>query len=89
MRGRRSRSQCRARENSSAAPSEVDDDDFASLAVPGAGGASGDKGKRRRPLGGVLGSKLLRRSQTTGDMDAPQPKARVSARQEGNARYHR
>ena len=86
MRGRRSRSQSRARDVSSAAPSEADDDeDVSSPAMRGAGGASG--GKRRRPRGGVLGSKLLRRSQTTGDMDAPQPKARASVRQDSSARY--
>lgn len=85
MRGRRSRSQSRARDVSSAAPSEAEDDDDVSSPMRGAGGAS--LGKKRFPRGGVLGSKLLRRSQTTGDMDAPQPKARVSVRQDRSARY--
>eukprot|EP00903_Cladosiphon_okamuranus_P008377 g8055.t1 len=88
-RRRRSRSQSRARDLSSAAPSEVDDDDDASSsAMRGAGGAS--VGEKRRPKGGVVGSKTLRRSQTTGDMYTPQRKQRVSVipvRDDGSARY--
>ncbi|CAN0385756.1 unnamed protein product, partial [Ectocarpus fasciculatus] len=58
--GRRSRSHSRTR--------YADEDDGASSAASGAGG--GLTAKRKQPRGGVLGSKLLRRSQTTGDMDA-------------------
>lgn len=73
--GRRSRSHSRTRYLSS----NADEDEGASSAASGAGG--GLKAKRKQPRGGVLGSKLLRRSQTTGDMDA--------TRQGGAARYGR
>ncbi|CAM9978639.1 unnamed protein product, partial [Scytosiphon promiscuus] len=62
---RRSRSASRTR-----------DRDLSSAGPHGSAGDSGDRTKKRHPRGGVLGSKLLRRSQTTGDMDLLQPEAR-------------
>ncbi|CBN76857.1 conserved unknown protein [Ectocarpus siliculosus] len=76
--GRKSRSHSRTRYLSSCA----DEDDGASSAASGGGG--GLKAKKRQPLGGMLGSKLLRRSQTTGDMDATQ-KGGAASRNQGHS----
>ncbi|CAM9246680.1 unnamed protein product, partial [Ascophyllum nodosum] len=80
---RRSRSHSRSRQNTSTFSRLNGDNRLTSPPLSGRGDGGGDRpGSGKRPRGGAL-RHVLRRSQTTGDMDAPdKPRRRSSATQQ-------